>query len=293
MLSSTTPILALLISNLFIGMLIMWYYYQSSLREEKEKTQKVRTTLKNKDASLKELTEEVAKQESDIKGLQDAIAKKDRNIQQISAKVKERDDSLSSFNRDLSDLRATRDSLNLQLDKREETIGLLREKIEERDDSIRQLGEELEDLREENREIVQRAEAAEAGMAKLEAELGEMGEEATTQKERIRRMQDDLTVIDGIGPKVSSVLREAGITSFSKLAEREADEIQGILVAENPRLMRLTDPSTWGSQARMAADGDWGGLKALQDSIKEERRAKELPKKEPIEVIQDIPVVVS
>ena len=105
-------------------------------------------------------------------------------------------------------------------------------------------------------------------------------------------MQDDLTVIDGIGPRVSSVLRAAGITAFSKLAEREPEEIKGILVAENLRLTRLTDPSTWHEQARMAADGDWEGLKALQSSIKEERRAKDLVKLEAQDAVVDATIVV-
>lgn len=334
MLLSTTPILVLLVSNLFIGMLIMWFVYRVTMSEGEKKREKLRTSLKNKDAKLKDLKEEMLGHESNIEGLKTTIARKDKNIQQISAQVKERDDSVSGLNRDLSDLRATRDSLNVQLDKREEAISLLGDQIKEKDDSIKHLEEGLNTLKEEkqalnarseraeamnqerdkaieerdsaielmrenlaalekkNRDALTRAEAAEADIAKLEKGLEESAQEAASQKLRIRSMQDDLSVIDGIGPKVSSVLRTAGITSFSKLAEREPEEIQGILVAENPRLTRLTDPSTWHEQARMAADGDWEGLKALQDSIKEERRAKDLLKREAQDAVSDATIVV-
>jgi len=334
MLMSTAPILVLLVSNLFIGMLIMWFVYRVTMSEGEKKIEKLRTSLKNKDAKLKDLKEESLGHESNIEGLQKMIAKKDKNIRQISAQVKERDDSVSGLNRDLSDLHAKRDNLNVQLDKREEAINLLRDQIKEKDDSIKQRLEDLNTLKEEKQALnaraekaeagiqerekaieerdnsielmkedlsalekkaqdaLTRAEAAEASIAKLEKELEERAQEAASQKARIRSMQDDLTIIDGIGPRVSSVLRSAGITSFSKLAERETEEIRGILVAENPRLTRLTDPSTWHEQAGMAADGDWEGLKALQDSIKEGRRAKDLLKREAPDVVSDATIVV-
>ena len=334
MLMSTTPILILLVSNLFIGMLIMWFVYRVTMSEGEKKIEKLRTSLKNKDATLKDLKEETLEHESNIEGLQKTIAKKDKNIRQISAQVKKRDDSVSGLNRDLSDLRAKRDNLNVQLDKREEAISLLRDQITEKDDSIKQLEENLNTHKEEKpalnarsekaeagiqerekaikekdssiklmrkdlsalekkaQDALTRAEAAEAGIAKLEEALEERTQEAASQKARIRSMQDDLTVIDGIGPRVSSVLRAAGITAFSKLAEREPEEIKGILVAENLRLTRLTDSSTWHEQARMAADGDWEGFKTLQDSIKEERRAKDLVKQEAQDAVSDATIVV-
>jgi len=333
-LMSTTPILILLVSNLFIGMLIMWFVYRVTMSEGEKKIEKLRTSLKNKGATLKDLKEEMLGHESNIEGLKTTIAKKDKNIRKISAQVKERDSSVSGLNRDLADIRAKRDNLNVQLGKRDEAISLLKDQIKERDDSVKHLKEDLNTLKErkkasnarvekaeagiqERENVIEekdssielmrkdlaaleitaqgaltRAEAAEAGIAKLEKELEEKAKEVASQKVRIRSMQDDLSVIDGIGPRVSSVLRSAGITSFSKLAEREDEEITGILLAENPNLTRLTDPSTWHEQARMAGDGDWEGLKALQDSIKEERRARDLLKRETQDATPDATIVV-
>ena len=106
MLMSTTPILVLLVSNLFIGTLIMWFVYRGTMSEGEKKIEKLRTSLKNKDVKLKDLKEEMLEHESNIEGLQETITKKDKNIRQISAQVKERDDSVSGLNRDLSDIRA-------------------------------------------------------------------------------------------------------------------------------------------------------------------------------------------
>lgn len=76
---------------------------------------------------------------------------------------------------------------------------------------------------------------------------------------------DDLTIIEGIGPKISSIFQQAGILTFAQLADEEPTRLKKIL--ENAGL-RLGDPTSWPKQAKLAADGDWDGLKALQDSLK-------------------------
>ncbi len=76
---------------------------------------------------------------------------------------------------------------------------------------------------------------------------------------------DDLEIIEGIGPKIAGVLKQAGITSFAQLAEVDPARISEILHAAN---LRLADPKTWPPQARLAAAGDQAGLKALQDRLK-------------------------
>jgi predicted flap endonuclease-1-like 5' DNA nuclease len=84
---------------------------------------------------------------------------------------------------------------------------------------------------------------------------------------------DDLKRVEGIGPKISSVLQAAGITTFSQLADTDVDRLQQILETADPNLLRLADPTTWPEQARLAADGDWEALKKLQDELKGGKRA--------------------
>lgn len=76
---------------------------------------------------------------------------------------------------------------------------------------------------------------------------------------------DDLKKIEGIGPKIASVLAKAGIETFAQLAEAEVSRLQAIL-DEQPRL-RLADPTTWPQQARLAAAGQWEELQKLQDEL--------------------------
>ena len=80
---------------------------------------------------------------------------------------------------------------------------------------------------------------------------------------------DDLEVIEGIGPKIAGVLKEAGITTFAELGASDASRLSEILHDAN---LRLADPTTWPEQAQLAADGKWDELKELQDSLKGGRR---------------------
>ncbi len=82
--------------------------------------------------------------------------------------------------------------------------------------------------------------------------------------------QDDLTIIEGIGPKISEHLRRAGIFTFHQLAETPIERLNEILTAA--RLRHLANPGTWPEQARLAAAGDRAGLAKLQDSLKGGRR---------------------
>jgi hypothetical protein len=83
------------------------------------------------------------------------------------------------------------------------------------------------------------------------------------------REPDDLTRIAGIGPKISSVLRSAGIVTYAQLATTDVDQLEQILADSG---IRLADPGTWPEQARLAAAGDWAALERLQGQLKGGRR---------------------
>jgi len=76
---------------------------------------------------------------------------------------------------------------------------------------------------------------------------------------------DDLAIIEGIGPKISSLFQSHGIMTFTQLAEADVARLQGIL---RDASLQIADPTTWPEQARLAANGDWDGLIALQAQLK-------------------------
>ena len=77
---------------------------------------------------------------------------------------------------------------------------------------------------------------------------------------------DDLSKIEGIGPKGAAVLNEAGISTFAQLAKATAEEIKEILDKSETNF-NAQDPTTWPEQAKLAADGNWEDLKALQAKL--------------------------
>jgi small subunit ribosomal protein S1 len=77
---------------------------------------------------------------------------------------------------------------------------------------------------------------------------------------------DDLKKIEGIGPKIAELLSGAGISTFSALAETEAEKIKEIL-AEGGSRYQMHDPTSWPEQAALAADGSWDDLKKLQEEL--------------------------
>ncbi len=77
---------------------------------------------------------------------------------------------------------------------------------------------------------------------------------------------DDLTKIEGIGPKISEHLHTAGITTFAELAKTKTEKIQEVLDNAGPKY-NIHDPKTWAEQSGMAADGKWDELKVWQDEL--------------------------
>ena len=74
---------------------------------------------------------------------------------------------------------------------------------------------------------------------------------------------DDLTIIEGIGPKAAEVLIVAGISTFAQLAATSADKVKEILTSATARVGHL-DPTTWAQQSQLAADGKMEELEELK-----------------------------
>jgi len=83
---------------------------------------------------------------------------------------------------------------------------------------------------------------------------------------------DDLQRIEGIGPKIASVLSDAGITTFAQLAETSVDRLNQIVRKDAG--ITIAFPDTWPQQAGLAAAGQWEDLEILQDQLKGGRAAR-------------------
>jgi large subunit ribosomal protein L21 len=109
--------------------------------------------------------------------------------------------------------------------------------------------------------------------------IGKPGEERkveVAEQVEAKKEADDLVKIEGIGPKVAKALNAAGISTFEALANISVEDIQKILSDAGLKMM---DATSWPSQAKLAAEGDWDGLKKMQDELSGGRKAS--PAKKP------------
>jgi len=77
---------------------------------------------------------------------------------------------------------------------------------------------------------------------------------------------DNLTKIEGIGPKIAEHLNAGGILTFADLAGAPISKLKEILENAGPRY-KMHIPDTWPQQAQLATDGKWDELQVLQDKL--------------------------
>ncbi len=78
--------------------------------------------------------------------------------------------------------------------------------------------------------------------------------------------EDDLKIVEGIGPKIESLLKEAGISDWVALSKADPVKIKEILAAAGSRYT-MHDPTTWPKQVALAVAGKWDELQAYQDRL--------------------------
>lgn len=80
---------------------------------------------------------------------------------------------------------------------------------------------------------------------------------------------DDLTVIEGIGPKVNLLLYNAGIQTFAQLANTNPENLKSIL---QPAGLHFINPESWVEQAELLSQGKMEAFEELAKQLKGGRR---------------------
>jgi len=108
----------------------------------------------------------------------------------------------------------------------------------------------------------------EAPKAKATAEKKPAAKKAAPKKAATKKAKggDDLTKIEGVGPKAAGALTDAGLATFADVAKSSEAEIKKILDEAEGRF-GMMKPATWPKQAKLAADGKWDELKKWQDEM--------------------------
>lgn len=78
--------------------------------------------------------------------------------------------------------------------------------------------------------------------------------------------ENDLKIVEGIGPKIEALFNAAGITTWRELSETSTEKLQSILDAGGENYA-IHNPSTWARQALLAYQGKWQELKDWQEGL--------------------------
>ncbi|WP_136466507.1 hypothetical protein [Flagellimonas onchidii] len=78
-----------------------------------------------------------------------------------------------------------------------------------------------------------------------------------------RIKENDLTLVEGIGPKIQGLFHDHGIKTWKALSETSTIKCQEVLTSAGKRY-RIHDPASWPMQAKMAYMGQWEELAKWQ-----------------------------
>jgi Helix-hairpin-helix domain len=81
---------------------------------------------------------------------------------------------------------------------------------------------------------------------------------------------DDLTRLEGIGPKIAAALAAGGVTTYLAIATASADELRAVLIANGIKF--APSITTWSEQAQLLAKRDEPAFAALVAELTAGRR---------------------
>ncbi len=110
-------------------------------------------------------------------------------------------------------------------------------------------------------------EKSEKETKKSEVKIEDKAKETPKPKSKGKQVKEDnLKVIEGVGPKLESIMKEAGISDLHVLSNTSVDKLKEILVSAGSRY-KMFNPTTWPKQAALAAAGKMDELKEYQDRL--------------------------
>ena len=179
-------------------------------------------------------------------------------------RVIELENELSELNDNYKSLNESHNELNLKYDHEHSKYLDLSTKYNVRKEEVTRLSVELDELK---TQMTSNPESSitssdQDNLSQTAGDLNLLASSMTSGKTR----KDDLTKIEGIGPKINELLNNAGIYTFGQLANATIDFLKTVLSDAGSRF-QMHDPGTWPQQSELARDGKWDELKIIQDRL--------------------------
>lgn len=78
--------------------------------------------------------------------------------------------------------------------------------------------------------------------------------------------QNDLKLVEGVGPKIEELLKASNIITWGDIASADVQTLKTVLNKGGDRF-QMHDPSSWADQAALAVEGKWSELEEYQDLL--------------------------
>lgn len=80
-------------------------------------------------------------------------------------------------------------------------------------------------------------------------------------------LNNDFTLIEGIGPRIAQLLVDKGITTWWALANSDVELLRSVLREAGPKF-QVHDPRSWPQQARLLSFGEWEKFLTLAAALR-------------------------
>lgn len=286
---------------LVLGLLIGWLielaidyrYWRRHARLEAARIAEQEAALAARAATLDEQEKALAARDAELTELQATLTARDAELMAQAKRIDERSEEITRQEQAMDKRRADLDRMGTTLNEREKDLNARNEALKPREADVAARMEKLEageadvvrrvaavsnresamqnweqrllareqELGDKESELVRKAATADVLLAELDAVKGLVRRQYQTPEGA-----DDLQAIEGIGPKIANLLRNADITTFERLSETSLGELTRLLEAGGPRF-GLADPLTWAEQASLLFNGDYVGFEQLKEEL--------------------------
>lgn len=222
-----------------------------------------------------------------IQAMLEQVKERDLTITDLNGKLNIKETELNKANKSVEELLAKNRTISeekgqlvadlMAAQNEVSDLKVMAALLPERDNTIENLKNELEGSSQSIDELTALVRAESTEREQLAADLANCKNEVTALRANTNIMAaplivenitpDDLKIVEGIGPKIESILNNANILTFQQLAAASVERLKEVLEAAGNRY-KMHDPSTWARQAQLAYEGKWEELKEWQDALK-------------------------
>jgi len=263
----------LLMVGALLGAGPVWLYYKGVVTKKEETIENTQKSITQKTKQNSKLKNDLKNRDNEIGKLNTGLINKNKAVTSLNTELEEKESNIATLTSRVSTL-SNEVANNIQKISTltSEAVDLTSQ-IEDGNQKISTLEDQISNQIQLNIETTTRAENEETKNQTLEESITQKQQEMEQLKTNMKAMQHDFSIIDGIGKKVSTILRLANINTFTKLASTDTKTINSIIEKSDPRILRLTDSTTWPEQAKLAAENKWDDLKTLKANLKRGRKA--------------------